>query len=107
MLAFALLLDRQFAAAKVPLQKLYDASATAGMEGLPVFLAWANMETGNFTAAAPLLTQTPVPPSGGIDSFMPLWFPRIFELRAMLAEKAGKSDEAKRRRELFGKLSGR
>jgi tetratricopeptide (TPR) repeat protein len=107
MLAFALLLDRQFAAAKVPLQKLYDASGTAAIEGLPVLLAWANVETGDFSAAAPLVAQTPVPPSGGIDSFMPLWFPRIFDLRAVVAEKAGKSDEAKRYRELFGKLSGR
>jgi hypothetical protein len=107
MLAFALLLDRQFAAAKVPLQKLYDASGTSAVEGLPVLLAWANVETGDVAAAAPLLAQTPVPPSGGIDGFMPLWFPRVFELRAVVAEKAGKSDEATRYRELFGKLSGR
>jgi tetratricopeptide (TPR) repeat protein len=107
MLAFALLLDRQFAAAKVPLQKLYDASGAASIEGLPILLAWANVEAGDFTAAAPLLALTPVPPSGGIDSFMPLWFPRIFELRAAVAEKTGKPDEAKQYRELFGKLSGK
>jgi tetratricopeptide (TPR) repeat protein len=107
MLAFALLLDRQFAAAKVPLQKLYDASGTAAIEGLPVLLAWCHVETGDFAAAAPLLALTPVPPSGGIDTFMPLWFPRIFELRAVVAEKTGKPEEAKRNRELFDKLSGR
>ena len=107
MLAFALLLDGRFAAAKAPLQKLYDASGAASIEGLPVLLAWANVETGDFTAAARLLALTPVPPTAGIDSFMSLWFPRIFELRAMVAEKTGKPDEARRYRELFAKLSGR
>ena len=37
---------------------------------------------------------------------MPLWFPRIFELRAAVAAKAGKADEAKQNLELFRKLSG-
>jgi tetratricopeptide (TPR) repeat protein len=107
MLAWALLLDRQFKAAKVPLQRLYDASGSASNEGLPVLLAWSDVETGDFTAAAPLLARTPVPPATGISTFMPLWFPRIFELRAAVAEKAGNADEAKKERELFGKLSGR
>jgi tetratricopeptide (TPR) repeat protein len=107
MLAFALLLDGQFAAAKAPLQKLYDASGTASIEGLPVLLAWAHVETGDFAAAAPFLRLTPVPPAGGIDRFTPLWFPRVFELRATVVEKTGKPDEAKRYRELFAKLSGK
>lgn len=106
-LAWALLFDRQFKAAKVPLQTLYDASGAAANEGLPVLLAWCDVETGDFTAAAPLLALTPVPPSTGIGNFMPLWFPRIFELRAAVAGKAGKADEARQYTELFGKLSGR
>jgi tetratricopeptide (TPR) repeat protein len=107
MLAWALLLDRQFKAAKVPLQKMYDASGAASNEGLPVLLAWTDVEAGAFAAAAPLLAQTPVLPATGITTFMPLWFPRIFELRAAVAEKAGKPEETKQNRELFGKLSGR
>jgi hypothetical protein len=74
---------------------------------MPVLLAWCDVETGDFEAAAPLLARTPVPPPTGVTTFMPLWFPRIFELRRAVAEKAGKSDEAKQNRELFAKLSGR
>jgi tetratricopeptide (TPR) repeat protein len=107
MLAYALLLDRQFKAAKVVQQRLYDATGTASNEGMPVLLAWCDVENGQPDAATPLLGRTPVPPSAGVTTFMPLWFPRIFELRAIIAEKAGKADEAKQNRDLFGKLSAR
>ncbi|MGA7239857.1 MAG: hypothetical protein WBY44_29525 [Bryobacteraceae bacterium] len=106
-LAWALLLDSQFKAAKVPLQKLYDTSGSAANEGFPVLLALCDVESGDFAAAAPLLALTPVPPATGIGTFMPLWFPRIFELRAAVAAKEGKPDVAKQASELFDKLSGK
>ncbi len=106
MLAWALLFDHQFQAAKVPLRKIYDATGTASNEGVPVLLAWCDVEAGNVDDAAPLLTLTPVPSSTGVSTFMPLWFPRIFELRAAVSGKTGKADEAKQNLELFRKLSG-
>jgi hypothetical protein len=38
---------------------------------------------------------------------MPVYFPRIFELRSKVAAKAGKADEAKQSLDLFKKLSGK
>ena len=106
MLAYALVLDRQLTAAKAPLQRLYDATGTASFEGMPVLLAWSNVETGDTAAAAQLLANTPVPPIAGVTPFLPLWFPRIFDLRAKVAEKAGRQSEATQNRDLFHKLSG-
>ena len=104
-LAYALL-DRQFKAAKVAAE---GSTMPRGPRPMKAFglLAWCDVENGQPDAAAPLLARTPVPPSARVTTFMPLWFPRIFELRAMVAEKAGKADEAKQNRDLFGKLSAR
>ncbi len=106
MLAWALLFDHQFEAAKVPLQKMYDVGGAGSNEGAPVLLAWCDVETGNLAAAAPLLALTPAPPTTGVSTFMPLWFPRLFELRATVAAKAGKAEEAKGDLDIFHKLSG-
>ena len=96
MLAYALLLDGKVKDAAEPLQRIY---ATSGLslndEGLPVLLAWTHLESGDANAAAQLLKLNPVPPPGGVATFMPLYFPKIFELRSQLAAKAGKADEAK------------
>jgi tetratricopeptide (TPR) repeat protein len=107
MLGYALLLDGKVKAAAAPLQRLYDATGVAINEGLPVLLAWTHIESGNFDAAAPLLKLTPVPPHTGVGTFMPLYLPRIFELRGMVAAKAGKTDEAKQDLDLYQKLSGK
>jgi tetratricopeptide (TPR) repeat protein len=113
LLAFALLLDGKFQAAKAPLERLYEASgvgsatALGSTEGLPVLIAWSEVESGAFDAAAPLIALTPVPPPTGVGAFTPLWFPRLYDLRAKIAAKSGKADEAKANRELYGKLSGR
>jgi len=107
MLAYALLLDGQVKAADAPLQRLYDATGIAINEGLPVLLAWTHTESGDFEAAAPLLKLNPVPPHTGVNTFMPLYFPRIFQLRSTVAAKAGKTDEARQDLELYQKLSGK
>jgi tetratricopeptide (TPR) repeat protein len=106
MLSLALLFDHQFEAAKAPLQRLYDASGAGSNEGVPVLLAWCNIETGKPEAAATLIALTPVPASTGINTFTPVWFPRLFELRATAASKAGKAEEARGYLDLFHKLSG-
>ncbi len=107
MLVWALLLDGKFDAAKAPIQRMYDSGNTASNEGLPVLLAWCHVETGDFKSAAPLVALTPVPPVAGITTFMPLWFPRVFELRAIVEEKNGKTSDAAKDRQLFGQLSGK
>jgi len=108
MLAYALLLDGKVKAAAEPLQRLYNASGIAvNEEGLPVLLAWTLLESGDAAAAAPLLKLNPVPPGAGVSTFMPLYFPRVFELRAQVAAKAGKADEARQNLDLFRKLSGK
>ncbi|MGA3236908.1 MAG: hypothetical protein ABSG03_11425 [Bryobacteraceae bacterium] len=107
MLAYALLFDGKVKAAAAPLQRIYDATGIAVNEGLPVLLAWTHIENGDFDAAAPLLKLDPVPPHAGVTTFMPLYFPRIFELRSMVAAKAGKTEEARQNLDLYHKLSGK
>jgi hypothetical protein len=107
MLAYALLLDGKVKFAAEPLQRIYDASGIASNEGLPILLAWTSLERGNVESAAQLLKLNPVPPPGGVSTFMPLYFPRIFELRSEVAAKAGKTDEARQNLDLFKKLAGK
>jgi hypothetical protein len=107
MLAYALLLDGKVKAAAAPLQRIYDATGIAVNEGLPVLLAWTHIESGDIDAAAPLLKLNPVPPHTGVNTFMPLYFPKIFELRSKVAAKAGKADEATHDLDLYQKLSGK
>src|SRR5262249_16888117 len=105
MLSWALLLDHQFAAAKTPLGRLYEMTGNSSTEAIAPLLAWCDVETGDFQAAGPLLQFMPVPPVTGIGTFMPMWFPRIVELRAMVAEKTGNAAEATKDRELARKFS--
>jgi tetratricopeptide (TPR) repeat protein len=107
MLAFALLLDGKVKEAAAPLQRIYEGTAVGANESLPVLLAWSHFESGDANTAAQLLKLNPVPPMAGVSTFMPVYFPRIFELRSKLAAKAGKADEAKQNLDLFNKLSGR
>jgi tetratricopeptide (TPR) repeat protein len=107
MLAFALLLDGKVKEAAAPLQRIYEVTALGANEGLPVLLAWSHLESGDANAAAQLLKLNPVPPMAGVSTFMPVYFPRIFELRSKVAAKAGKADEAKQSLDLFKKLSGK
>ncbi len=93
-LAYALLLDGKVDAAANPLQRLYRTSGVSDSEGLPVLLAWADIARGNMDAAAQLLKLNPIPPVTGVSTFMPLYFPKIFELRSEVAGKAGRTDEA-------------
>jgi len=106
MLAYALLLDGKASAADAPLQRIYDTSGIAAGEGLPVLLGWTRIANGDAGTAAQLLRLDPVPPGSGVSTFMPLYFPKIFELRSEVAARAGKTDEAKRNMDLFRKLSG-
>jgi len=103
-LSYALLLDKQFAPAADTLQRLYAAAGPAAGEGIPVLLAWAYVETGRIPEAAPLLRADPIPPAA-INLFTPLYFPRLYQLRAQVAESEGHRDEAEKDRALYRELS--
>jgi Flp pilus assembly protein TadD len=105
-LAYALLLARQFQPAALTLKQFYDAGAEADDEGPPVLLAWAYVETGRYKEAAPLIQRNPIPSSLGSGAFLAFYFPRVFDLRARVAEKEGRAGDARLNRALFEKLGG-
>lgn len=105
-LACALLLDKHYQPASEILRKLYDEGARPpGEEGIPVLLAWTLIETGRYREAAPLLRPNPVPPATGVTVFTPLYFPRLYYLRGLAAEKSGKPQEAREAYRVFQQLS--
>lgn len=104
-LGYALLLGKQYDAAVPVLRRLHDSGASSD-ESIPVLLAWALAESGHVDDAAPLLRFNPVPPMTGIGLFTSWYFPRLFYLRAVVAEKQGRADEARTNRKLFLELSG-
>jgi len=105
-LAYALLLGREFQPASLLLQQLYDGASPAADPSLPVMLAWTRLETGRANEAAPLLRLNPIPSVNGVSLFAAFYFPRIYYLRGLLAEKHGKPDEARANYQLFRQLSG-
>ena len=105
-LAYALLLGQQFQPASPLLKQLYDGANPAADPGLPVMLAWTCLETGRANDAAPLLRLNPIPSVNGVSVFAPFYFPRIYYLRGLVAEKEGKPDEARANYQLFRQLSG-
>jgi Tfp pilus assembly protein PilF len=105
-LAYALLLGKQFQPASLLLQQLYDGSNPAVDPSLPVMLAWTCLETGRASDAAPLLRLNPIPSINGVGLFTPFYFPRIYYLRGLVAERQGKPDEARADYQLFRQLSG-
>ena len=105
-LADALLAAKEYAAALPVLQQMYDSGNPNGGEGLPVLLAWADLETGHVAEAAALLRSNPSLSEVGLNWATPLYFPRIFYLRAVVAEKQGKPEEARENWRIFRALSG-
>jgi tetratricopeptide (TPR) repeat protein len=104
--ACGLLLDRRFQPAAALLARLYAGAAPGNDEGIPILLAWAYLETGRAADAAPLLRFNPIPPAAGLSPLTAFYFPQIFRLRAIEAEKQGKSSGAARNLDLFRRLSG-
>lgn len=105
-LVYAFLLDKDFAAAADALQRLSQSGADGADESLPVLQAWTLVETGHESAASELLRFNPVPPVTGPGLFTSLYFPRLYYLRAVVAEKQGRREEARAAYRLFLKLSG-
>jgi tetratricopeptide (TPR) repeat protein len=105
MRAYSLLLARDFPGALTPLRDLDERAMPNVTEMAPVLLAWAMVETGHFEEAEKYLKSTPVPPAPGPDLFSSLVTPRIFDLRARVAEKKGDTQAAARNRKLYQVLS--
>jgi hypothetical protein len=103
-LGFALLLQKDFAAAADVLQQVYDHNPVPADGSTPIVLAWALIETGRFKDAAPLLRLNPVPGASGPGPFAGFYFPRLFELRARLLER-GNPQEAEANRKVLAALS--
>jgi hypothetical protein len=104
-LAYALLLHKEFQAAEPILSDLYQHSAPEPNEILPLLLAWTKVEAGHFEQAAPLVERYPVPSTSG-DIFTSLALPRLFYLRGAILEKQGRRDDAAKNYRLFLTLSG-
>jgi tetratricopeptide (TPR) repeat protein len=105
-MGYALLLAGEFQPASLTLKEIYSSGAPADDEGLPVMLAWTYLETGRDKEAAALLRFNPIPTSTGVGPFFGFYFPRLFALRAILANRSGKPEEARLDSQLFQKLSG-
>ena len=104
--AYALLLSKNFTAAVPLLREIIARSSPSPTETTPVLLAWALVETGAFDEAAKYLRSTPVPTVSGQAPFDALVFPRIFYLRAVVAEKKGMKQVAEQNSLVFRALSG-
>lgn len=105
-MSYSFLLDRRFAEAVPLLERLYSNMNPAADNGVAILLAWAYLETDHAADAAPLLRFNPVPPATGPGAFYAFYFPRLYELRARLAERQGDSAEAEKDSNLYKKLSG-
>jgi Flp pilus assembly protein TadD len=104
-LAYALLLGKEYQAAGTILANLYNQDRTAA-EGLPILLGWTELEAGRNAEAAALLHFNPIPPTAGLEPLTSFYFPRLFYLRGLAAERQGKTAEARENYAIFQKLSG-
>jgi Tfp pilus assembly protein PilF len=105
-LAYALLAGRQFGPAANVLERLYTNGAGSNTEGLPVLLAWAYLETGRLKQAEDLVRLNFIPGSSGTGPFFAFYFPRLFQVRATLAQNAGRAADTRTNLDLFRKLAG-
>jgi len=80
-LAYALLLDRQFAPAALLLERLYQMSGLGRDDEARIELAWAYLESGRARDAEPLLKWNPIPPIAGPGPLLSFYFPRLYYLR--------------------------
>ena len=105
-LAYALLLNGEFAAAAPLLREMVQSGGPGADETLPVLLAWAWLETGKAADAAPLLAANPIPSPDGVTPFTVMHFPRLLYLRGRLAEAQQNRAAAAQAYRAFLELSG-
>lgn len=105
-LAAALLLSKNFADAVGPLEDVYRATQPSSPDWPAVPLAWALIETSRYERVPQLLSGNPPPEPTDENPLLSLGFPRVFFLRALLAQKQGQPDDAKAHFALFRKFTG-
>jgi tetratricopeptide (TPR) repeat protein len=105
-LAYALLLNQQFQPASLLLRQMWESGSPTADEGLPVMLAWCDLEIGRVKDAAPLLASNPIPSPNGLTPYTGFYIPRLLYLRGLLAEKEGRAGDARAYYDKFLTLSG-
>jgi tetratricopeptide (TPR) repeat protein len=105
-LAYALLLDKQFQPAQLLLKEMWDSGSPTADEGMQVMLAWSYLETGKIKEAAALLRTNPIPSAAGLTPYTAFYIPRLLYLRGLLAEKEGRTNDARGYYDKFLALSG-
>jgi Flp pilus assembly protein TadD len=103
--ALTLLLANDFQAALPVLREVAARAAPNPTEIAPVLLGWALVETGHLDEAEKYLQTIPVPSAPLPAPFESMIIPRIFHLRAVVAEKKGATREAEQNNRLFQTLS--
>jgi tetratricopeptide (TPR) repeat protein len=106
LVATALVLGGHYEAALPYLDKWESLAAGEPGDFTNVLKAWVLYKLDRVEETRKLVQYTPLIPATGLAPVSNLVFPRIFFLRARLAEKLGKQDEAGKLDELFLKLSG-
>ena len=105
-LAYALLINQQFQPAMLLFRQMWENGSPTADEGLPVMLAWCYLETGRVKEAAPLLRSNPIPSPGGTTPYTGFYIPRVLYLRGLLAEKEGRTGDARAYYDKFLAISG-
>ena len=105
-LAYALLINQHFQPAMLLFRQMWDNGSPTADEGLPVMLAWCYLETGRVKEAAPLLRSNPIPSPNGTTPYTGFYIPRVLYLRGLLAEKEGRTGDARAYYDKFLALSG-
>ncbi len=105
-LAYALLSSQEFAAAIGPLQEIYDTAQPSSPDWPAVPLAWALIETNQYERVSQLVSGNQAPALAADGPLRSLVFPRALYVRARLAARQGRGDEAKAEFKLFQKYGG-
>ncbi|HXN48133.1 MAG TPA: hypothetical protein VN893_15905, partial [Bryobacteraceae bacterium] len=105
-LAYALLSSEQFAAAVEPLREIYDTAQPSSPDWPGVPLAWALIRTNQVDRVTPLLSGYQAPNPAVQGPLGSLVFPRVLEVRAALAGRQGRREEAQADLKLFSKYGG-
>ena len=105
-LAYGLLSSHEFAAAVEPLRQIYDTSQPSSPDWPGVPLASALIGTSQVERVTPLLSGYQAPNPAAQGPLGSLVFPRVLEVRATLAGRQGRRDEAQADLKLFSKYGG-
>jgi tetratricopeptide (TPR) repeat protein/TolB-like protein len=105
-IAYALLFGRDFRGALPFLRRSWEQMNPNTEEGMPVLLAWAMSESGQWNGLTSMVGPTPIPAAAGPGLLASLYFPRLFYLRGRNYDRLGKHDQALENYRLFLKLAG-